>query len=364
MTTTLTPQLETDALSRPKPVDRRTYPEMTVEQTEDGGFRRQRNWFSTRFGRRADQVPPAWGRYLLLASPSCGWGRRQLITLRLLGLDQAVPFVLLTGRDDQGWRIAPTDNTLELEYGSNLLNHYYRRSDVSFQGRGTSPTVIDTHTGFVVSNNYHILPYDWEVAWKEFHAPGAPNLYPEHLRKEIDLLNQQIFDDVNNGTYKILFATSRSAADAAKAIFEARLIDLNHRLSTRRYLFGPKITDSDIRLFVTLSSYERSYRPGIAAIYGDAHVAHLQDFPNLWDYARDLFAQGFVDDRELYYLGLLPGPSGNYVTRSFAAGSSELLAPEDDLARWREPAYREHLVGSPYYSGPGGGGSYERWTFE
>ena len=104
MTTTLTPQLETDALSRPKPVDRRTYPEMTVEQTEDGGFRRQRNWFSTRFGRRADQVPPAWGRYLLLASPSCGWGRRQLITLRLLGLDQAVPFVLLTGRDDQGWR--------------------------------------------------------------------------------------------------------------------------------------------------------------------------------------------------------------------------------------------------------------------
>ena len=282
MTTTLTHQFETDALNCP----------------EDGAFRRPRAWFSTRFGWRADQVRPEWGRYLLLASPSCGWGRGQLITLRLLGLDQAVPFVPLAGPDDQGWRISPTNNTLELEYGSNLLNHYYRRSDVSFRGRGTSPTVIDILTGFVVSNDYHILPYDWEVAWREFHAPGAPDLYPEHLRQEIDLLNQQIFDDVDDPAYKILFAASRPAADAAKAIFEARLIDFNHRLSTQRYLFGPKITDSDIRLFVTLSAYERGSRPGIAAIYGEESVVHLQDFPHLWDYTRDLFAQGFVDERE------------------------------------------------------------------
>ncbi|MFT0846819.1 glutathione S-transferase C-terminal domain-containing protein [Actinomycetaceae bacterium L2_0104] len=363
MTSTLTAQLEADAKTRPEAVDRTTYPEMTVEQTDDGGFRRQRNWFSTRFGEGRGEARPEPGRYLLLASPSCGWGRRQLITLRLLGLDEAVPFVLLTGRDEQGWRIAPTGNSLEEDFGSNLLNTYYRRSDVSFQGRGTSPTVIDSTTGFVVSNNYHLLPYDWEVAWKQFHAPDAPDLYPEHLRKEIDLLNQQIFDDVNNGTYKVLFATGRGAADVAKGIFEARLADLDHRLSTRRYLFGEKITDSDIRLFVTLSSYERSYRPGIAAIYGEENVKHLQDFPNLWDYARDLFAQGFVDDRELYYLGLLPGPSGDYVDRSFAAGSENLLSPEDDLARWRVPSGREHLTGSPYYSGPGGGGSYERWTF-
>jgi putative glutathione S-transferase len=208
-----------------------------------------------------------------------------------------------------------------------------------------------------------VLPHDWEVAWAEHHRPGAPDLYPEDLRGPINLLNQVIFDDVNNGTYKQIFATNREAAKAAKGVFEARLADYDFRLASRRYLFGSQLTDSDVRLFQTLSSYDRGYRPGIVKLFGEANTVHLADFPNLWGYARDLFAQGFADEREQYFLGLLPGPSGEYSGRALDGERDSLPSPAEALAAWQEPSGREHLTGSPFYSGPGGGGSYERWTF-
>nr|WP_300144220.1 glutathione S-transferase C-terminal domain-containing protein [Propionicimonas sp.] len=360
---TLTADLEADARTRPAPARTASFPETNVEQTPDGAFRRQRNWFTRRFGDGEGQVRPEPGRFVLLGNPGCGWARRQLIALRLVGLADAVPFVLLTGRDEKGWRIAPSGNDLAERFGTDLLNDFYRRTDPAFQGRGTSPTVLDLQTGLVVTNNYHPLSLDWETAWRPFHAAGAPDLYPEDLRQEIDLLNQQLFDDVNNGTYKVIFATSRGAAGAAKTVFEARLADYDFRLASRRYLFGDRLTDSDIRLFQTLSSFERGYRPGIAAIVGDENVRHVQDYPNLWAYARDLFAQGFVDDRELYFLGLLPGPSGEYLGGSLLVKDAKLPTPAESLAEWQEPAGREHLTGSPLYSGPGGGGSFELWRF-
>ncbi|MFZ2624349.1 MAG: glutathione S-transferase C-terminal domain-containing protein [Propionibacterium sp.] len=362
--TTLTAGLETDLNARPEHASRSVMPETNVEQTPDGAFRRQRNWFTGHFGHGPGKVEPEPGRYLLLGSVGCGWNRRQLITLRLLGLTEAVPFVLLTGRDDKGWRIARHDNDLTERFGTDLLNDFYRRTDPEFRGRGTSPTVLDSQTGTVVTNNYHPLSNEWETAWKQFQSPDAPDLYPEELRAEIDLLNQQIFDDVNNGTYKVLFATDPGAARVAKQVFEARLADFDFRLASRRYLFGDRLTDSDVRLFVTLSSYERGYRPGIAALFGESGTAHLQDFPNLWAYARDLFAQGFVDDRELYFLALLPGPSGEYIGGSPFTEGSSLPDPVAALAAWREPAGREQLGGSALYSGPGAGGSSELWRYE
>ena len=360
---TLTNDLEDDVRSKPAPIKTSAFPETNVEQTPDGAFRRQRNWFTRRFGTGEGQVAPEPGRFLLLGNPGCGWNRRQLITLRLLGLSEAVPFVLLTGRDEQGWRIASHGNDLEERFGTNLLNDFYRRTDESFQGRGTSPTVLDAQTGLVVTNNYHPLSLDWETAWAPFHAAGAPDLYPEDLRPEIDLLNQQIFDDINNGTYKVIFATSEGAALAAKTIFEARLADYDFRLASRRYLFGERLTDSDIRLFVSLSSYERGYRPGIAKIFGEENTRQLSDYPNVWAYARDLFAHGFVDDRELYFLGLVPGPSGEYIGGSLLVKDATLPTPQESLDAWHEPSGREALTGSALSSGPGGGGSYELWHF-
>ena len=350
-------------INEPLPRDPSAPTQLIVpEQTGDGAFRRQRNWFTTRFGDGPGQAPVEPGRYRLLGSVSCGWARRQLIIQRLLGLSDAVPFESLYTRAGESWVITRYGEVAQ-RFGTNKLNDFYARTDPSFQGRGTSPTILDLETGTVVTNNYHTIGIDFETVWRPFHAAGAPDLYPVALRPEIDLLNQQIFDDVNNGTYKVLFAANRPAAEAGLAVFHARLRDYDFRLASRRYLFGESITDSDVRLFVTLSSYERAYRPRLAEILQGEEVLHLQDFPNLWAYARDLFAQGFADELEQYYLGLLPGPSGEYIRHNGFTGSLPLPDAAEALAQWQEPSGREGLTGSALASGPGTGGSGELWRF-
>ncbi|MDR0837737.1 MAG: glutathione S-transferase [Propionibacteriaceae bacterium] len=334
------------------------------EVNNDGALKRQRNYFTTRFGDGEGQAPVEPGRYFILGSLGCGWARREHIILRLLGLSEAVPFYLLTGKDSDGWLIATGDNDIRERFGYDHLNDFYRATDPNFPGRGTSPTVIDSHTGKVVSNDYHVLPHDWEVAWKAFHAPDAPDLYPEDLRIDIDLLNQQLFDDVNNGTYKVIFAQSRRAAQAAFEVFYARLGDYDFRLSTRRYLFGASLSDSDVRLFQTLSTFERFYRPALAAVFGEEATKPLPAFEHLWGYARDLFQQGLASEKEQYFLGLLPGPSGNYLPNNGFTPKGYPLRPHaESLADWLAPHDRAALTGSSESSGPGGAGSREHWQY-
>ncbi|MEJ5921161.1 glutathione S-transferase C-terminal domain-containing protein [Bifidobacterium thermophilum] len=343
--------------------------ETTVEQTPDGAFRRQRNAFTVRFGSGPGQAPVQAGRYHILGALGCGWNRRQRIVIRLLGLWDAFTPEIVYGRDENGWKLTHTPGGVADLFGYERLNDFYRATTDHFTGRGTSPTVVDLSTGKVVTNNYHILSNDLETAWAPFHKEGAPDLYPQELRQEIDLLNQQIFDDVNNGTYKVNFATSQGAATAAYTIFKARLADYDFRLASRRYLFGGRITDSDVRLFQTLESFESTYRPGFVRTFGTDEIIHIWDYPNLFAYGRDLFqTPGFIDDEELYALGFTPDENGNYRAATWEEndGPTPQTVKDEHKAlyeRWLEPADRTHLGGSPLYSGPGGGGSFELWQF-
>ncbi len=336
------------------------FPEKTVEQSDDGAFVRQSNYFTTRFGAGPRQLPVEAGRYRLLVAAGCGWSRRQLIVRRLLGLEQAISVGYASHRGEDGWEFADQPGGSDAVFGVPRLNDLYRRTVPGYSGRGTVPTIADISTGLVVSNDYHTLSIDFETVWAPLHAAGAPDLYPADLRHEINLLNQQLFDDVNNGPYKVLFARSLGAAGAAKGVFEARLADLDFRLATRRYLFGNRITDSDIRLFVTLASFDTNYRPKFPAELGSP--ARVADFPHLWGYARDLFnTPGFVDDIEKVALGLTPDEHGNY--RGFGSADLRTQPKQNPLAPWLAPHNREGLGGSPVTSGPGGAGTVRLWSW-
>lgn len=337
------------------------FPEKTVEQTDDGAFRRQSNYFRARFGSEPGRLPVEPGRYRLIVCAGCGWSRRVLILLRVLGLQDAISVGYVTRRDEDGWLFEDQPGGVDEVLGVPRLNDLYQRTDPGYAGRGTVPTLVDLSTGHVVTNDYHTLPFDLEVAWRPLHAPDAADLYPEELRPEIDLLNQQLFDDVNNGPYKVLFARSLDAARVAKGVWEARLADLDHRLTTRRYLFGAQLTDSDVRLFQTLLSFDRGYRPSYPQELGLPPA--ISEYPHLWAYARDLFATpGFVDEREQQAAGLVPDSTGT-LRYGFGADRSALDPAEDPLAPWVEPHGREGLEGSALTSGPGGAGTVDHWSW-
>ena len=59
---------------------------------------------------------------------------------------------------------------------------------------------------------------------------------------------------------------------------------MDKRLENNRFLFGDYVTDSDIRLFVTLARFDVSYSRNIGPC-----KKRLVDYENLWGYARDLY---------------------------------------------------------------------------
>lgn len=313
--------------------------ERTKETDGRGGFVRQSNAFSPRFGSAEGELPVEAGRYRLIVAKICPWAHRQLIVRELVGLQDAISVgVVGPRRTLNGWRFYLDEENRDPVLGIEYLIDAYRAADPDYSRRGTVPALVDVTTGKVVHNDYHRMSNDLEVAWAPFHKEGAPDLYPEGLRPQIDEFNQWLFHRVNNGVYKCGFATSQAAYEEAyDSLFEA-LDQLEERLSTRRFIWGDYISDSDIRLYVTLARFDAAYYGGFKA-----NRQRLVDFPNLWAYARDLYQTpgfGETTDFEAIKEGYFGGEG--------VIGEGEPIIPKGpDQSGWAEPHGRQRLSVDP-----------------
>ena len=226
------------------------------------------------------------GRYHLYVSLACPWAHRAIIVRRLLGLESVVSMSVVDPiRDERGWAFREgSGHGPDPICGFQFLSDAYLRTDPSYTGRYTVPCIWDRVTGRLVTNNYPEITIDFETAFGAWHRPGAPDLYPLHLRPEVDAINAIVYDDVNNGVYKAGFATSQQAYETAVDTLFARLDWLEARLAGQRYLVGGQLTEADIRLFPTLVRFDAVY-----VGHFKCNLRRLVDHPNLWAYARDLF---------------------------------------------------------------------------
>ena len=263
--------------------------QLEKEISEEGAFVRQQNRFVTPFGSGKGELPVEAGRYRLIWAKVCPWANRQTIVMSLLGLDKVIsagvvdPVRPESIRGNWAFTLDPggVDPVLKIH----LLSEAYKKADPSYTGRFTVPAIVDLTTGAVVNNDYHRLSNYWETVWQPFHKAGAPDLYPEALRAEIDALNEVIFNEVNNGVYRAGFARSQAAYEAAYGDVFARLDALETRLSKSRFLFGDTLTDSDVRLYVTLARFDTAYYSAFRC-----NKRRVSDYPALWRYARELYA--------------------------------------------------------------------------
>ncbi|TQM70727.1 putative glutathione S-transferase [Actinomadura hallensis] len=256
---------------------------MSVQEVEGGRFVRQANRFTDRITADGSSGYPAEaGRYRLFVSYACPWAQRTLIVRRLLCLEEAISVAVVDPiRDERGWRLPERDPVT----GAEFLSELYLGTDPSFTGRYTVPCIWDTKTGRLVTNDFPVITTMMETEFTAHHRPGAPDLYPEALRPEIDELNDLVYHTVNNGVYKAGFATSQDAYEEAVDALFATLDQLEERLSGRRYLFGDEITEADVRLYPTLARFDVVYYS-----HFKCNIRHLTDYPNLWGYARDLYS--------------------------------------------------------------------------
>ena len=310
--------------------------ENTGEIAGNGAFVRQENRFCTPFGSREGELPVEAGRYRLIWTPLCPWATRQRIVLKLLGIGGDVISVgtVAPVRTANGWEFSLDPDGVDPVLGIRYLPEIYAATDPEYTGRATVPAVVDIREKKVVNNDYHRLTNYWETVWKPFWKEGAPDLYPAELRAGIDALNDILFHEVNNGVYKAGFAQSQEEYEKNYRLVFRRLDVLEERLKDRRFLFGDRLTDSDVRLYVTLARFDTAYYFGFRL-----NERRIRDYPNLWNYAKELYSiPAFREstDFDAIKRGYLMDPEDN---------PDQILPDGPDESPWLEPNDRAAKFG-------------------
>lgn len=260
-----------------------------VQATDrQGGFVRQtsqfRHWISadgtTEFAAEPD-------RYHLYVALICPWASRTLIARSLKGLEQVITVSVVEPQlGSAGWRFgdypgAQRDTLNQAEY----LHELYTRADAAFTGRATVPVLWDKKTQTIVNNESADILRMLNSGFGDL-ADDRLDLYPADLRTEIDALNETIYTRLNNGVYRTGFATTQVSYQQAFSDVFTQLDELEALLKDgRTFVLGERLTETDIRLFVTLIRFDAAY-------YGlfKCNLRRLCDYPLLDRYLKSVLA--------------------------------------------------------------------------
>jgi glutathionyl-hydroquinone reductase len=274
------------------------------------------------------------GRYHLYISWACPWAHRSAIVRELLGLQEVISLSAVDPvRDGRGWAFRDGDGYgLDPVNGFALLRDAYEATEPGYDGHVSVPVLWDRQAGAIVSNNFPDITIDLDTQFSQW-ANHEYDLYPEPLRPQIDELSELIYATVNNGVYRSGFAsTQESYHEAVTALF-GTLDQLERRLAGQRYLTGDTLTEADIRLWVTLARFDAVYYS-----HFKCNLRRLSDYPNLWAYARDLYAlPGFRNTTRFDQI------KRHYYTTHPQLNPTRIV-PDGPLLDWNAPAGRDELT--------------------
>jgi glutathionyl-hydroquinone reductase len=219
-------------------------------------------------------------------SLNCPWASRTLFVRKLKRLDNVISVLVVEPfLTDQGWRFGdfPGSDRDTLN-GATYLHEIYTKADPHCSGRVTVPVLWDKQRQTIVNNESSEIIRMLNGAFSKF-SNGAVDLYPAELAAEIDALNEPIYRKLNNGVYRTGFATTQEAyEDAFLDVFEM-LDELEQRLEGRTFLIGERLTETDVRTFVTLVRFDNAYH-GLFK----CNRQRLADYPNLSAYVARILA--------------------------------------------------------------------------
>ncbi|PJE95279.1 glutathione-dependent reductase [Streptomyces carminius] len=286
--------------------------------------------------------PVEAGRYRLVVSRACPWANRSLIVRRLLGLEDAISLAVTDPlQDERSWRFTLDPEGRDPVLGIAFLAEAYEAREPGYDGGVSVPAVVDVTGGEVVTNDYQRITLDLATEWTALHREGAPDLYPEPLREEIDTVMEDVYRNLNNGVYQAGFAKSQRAYERAYRNLFACWDRLSERLTDRRYLVGESITEADVRLFTTLVRFDAVYHG-----HFKCNRNKLSEDPVLWAYARDLFqTPGFGDTVDFDHI------KRHYHQVHTDINPTQIVPLGPDLSAWLTPHHRAELGGRPFGEG-------------
>ncbi|KAF2418934.1 hypothetical protein EJ08DRAFT_673417 [Tothia fuscella] len=201
---------------------------------EDGKFRRPQSAFRSFVSPDAGaEFPAEAGRYLLY---------RAIIVRKLKSLEDIVELVEVAGKTDgKGWTFDTPGPEKDPLYGFKYLRELYEKA-------------APDH---------------------EYKYISVPVLWDKNTEREIEDMNDWVYNTINNGVYKSGFAATQQAYE------ENHLANPAHQ----PYLFGANITEADIRLFTTMIRFDVAYY----SIFKCNLKMIRHDYPRIHTWLRTLY---------------------------------------------------------------------------
>jgi putative glutathione S-transferase len=269
-----------------------------VHDTDDeGGFVREdagfRSWI-TEDGRPGPSGEGGFaaepGRYHLYVALICPWASRTLMVRALKGLQDVVSVTVLDPRlTEKVWRFGGRADALpgseaDPHYGAEFLYELYLRARPDYSGQVTVPVLWDKRRETIVNNESSEIIRMLNSAFDAV-ASNDLDLYPAALQAEIDVVNERLYQQFNNGVYRAGFATTQIAHDmAVRGVFDS-LEFIERRLDGQDFLVGNQLTEVDVRVFVTLVRFDLAYH-GLFK----TNLKRVRDYPNISKYIRRIHA--------------------------------------------------------------------------
>lgn len=227
------------------------------KKDSEGRFIRQSSAFINRISNPQEAVERGLRLYVAYI---CPWATRTLIARSLLGLERTIDVKVVEPQlDDFGWQFGSfsgaTHSGIE---GVNFAHQLYTMTDDQYTGRATVPILWDISSGRIINNESSDILRILNDDLRPIHNASI-NLYPIELQMEIDAFNDSIYHSVNNGVYRAGFASSQQAYEEAMISLVERLNQLEQHFQSTDYAIGNQLTESDIRLFVTLVRFDVAY---------------------------------------------------------------------------------------------------------
>ncbi|KAG2533363.1 hypothetical protein JM18_000196 [Phytophthora kernoviae] len=257
------------------------------------------------------EFPAEKGRYHLYISLACPWAHRCLMTLYMKGLQDIIglsivhPVFQRTRPNDpedkhMSWAFADPKTTPWLpgpsglgEYSSEgaipdtVNNVQYVRDLYEMCSKGntryTVPVLWDKTKKTIVSNESSDIIRMFNSSFDAI-VPSKVDLYPAEFRDDINVINEWIYNDINNGVYKCGFSSSQIAYDESVTKLFESLDRVEEILSKQRFLMGNVFTEADVRLFTTLIRFDEVYH-----VHFKTNKKMIKEYANLLNYTREIY---------------------------------------------------------------------------
>lgn len=261
------------------------------------------------------EFTPDSGRYHLYVSLACPWAHRTLIYRSLKDLNDHIscsvvnPYML-----ENGWTFEESfpGTTSDHLFSKQYLYQIYLKADSNYSGRVTVPVLWDKKNQTIVSNESSEIIRMFNYSFNELTGNNL-DFYPEKFQEKIDEINDFTYHNINNGVYKVGFATKQSVyEEELNRLFNA-LDQVEEMLEQNTYLLGSEMLECDLRLFPTLLRFDPVY-----VGHFKCNKKRIIDYPNINRYLQSIKSNSKIkptiniDHIKTHYYGSHPtiNPNG------------------------------------------------------